>query len=331
LLRCLIDDGVVDAAAAVEGRVTVMDLSRSNPVGLVHVDGCPEVVVKGGTASDDGIDPISAEIAAYHWLNTSAHTARLAPSPLLDAARGMAVVTRPLIGGVSLHEALGSGACGEEALIAELGRILGVLHGAGDGFRDLSARRPWILDVPAGHKPLLAVGNEPASQVVETIAQCAPVAAAISSVERAWASRTVIHGDIKFDNVLVAHDRMLLVDWELAGLGAPVWDLAGVIDGLLIPCCVKERDFAVGLALVDSFGASALTAHRTVAGVGLSPTLEELAAAVVARMSQTATQLAAMSHDHPDAGETSRLVMGAVIELARELVIDSKLIAECTP
>jgi hypothetical protein len=331
LLRRLVEDGVVDARAALDGRVTVTDLSRSNPVGLVHLDGYPELVVKGGMVSFDGIDPVGGEIAAYRWLIASPDTARLAPVPLLDAAREMAVVTRPMIGAVSLHEALGSGTSTSEALVAELGRMLGVLHGHGTraGLRDLPARRPWILDVPAGRMPAIAVGNDPAGRLVEEIAQCAPVAAAITSVGRAWTTRTVIHGDVKFDNVLVAHDRMLLVDWELAGLGAPVWDLAGVVDGLLIPLCMKERGVAVDVTLVERLAEPALTAHCTVAGAGLSPTLAELATAVVARLAQTATQLAAMGHDRPDAAEAAPLVLAAATELASALVPDPRLVAEC--
>jgi Ser/Thr protein kinase RdoA (MazF antagonist) len=323
LLRLLVYDGAVDPGAALDGRVTVTDLSRSNPVGLVHVDGCPVVVVKGGTISIYGIDPVRDELAAYRWLSASPDTARLAPVPLLEVAGETAVVTRLQIGAVSLHEALGSGTSTSEALIAELGHILGILHSARAGPRDLPARRPWILDVPGGRAPTIAVGNDSAGRLTQAISQCAPVAAAITRVARAWMSRTIIHGDIKFDNVLVAHDRMLLVDWELAGWGAPVWDLAGIVDGLLIPLCVRGRGEAIDVTLVARLAEPALTAHRRVAGAGLCPTLEELATAVVARLAQTATQLAAMSHDRPDAAEAAPLVLAAAMELASELVVRS--------
>jgi len=328
LLRRLVDDGAVDAGAALSGRVTVTDLSRSNPVGLVEVEGFPDVVVKGGTISGDGIDPVQGELAAYRWLSLSPETARLAPAPLLDVGGKTAVVTRRIPGAVSLHEALGSGS--SEALVASLGRILGVLHGARAGLPELPARRPWILDVPAGRMPTIAVGNVPAGRLIETIAQSAPVAAAITRVALAWKSLAMIHGDVKFDNVLVAHDRMLLVDWELAGLGAPVWDLAGVVAGLLIPSCVERCGEPVDVSVVARLAAPALTAHRRVAGAELSPALEDLADAVVARLAQSATQLAAMSHERPDAGEAATLVLAGALELAGGLVSHPGLVAECT-
>ena len=139
----------------------------------------------------------------------------------------------------------------------------------------------------------------------------------------------MIHGDVKFDNILVSDDGMLLVDWELAGLGAPVWDLAGVVDGLLIPSCVSGRVETVDVALVGRLAGPALTAHRGVAGAGLSPSLEELAAAVVARLAQTATQLAAMSHDSHDAAEAAPLVLASAIELASGLASYPRPTAEC--
>ena len=330
LLRRLVNEGVVSAGAARDGRVAVTDLSRSNPVGLVHVDGCPELVAKCGTVSVDGIDPIGGEIAAYRWLSRSPDTAHLAPIPLLEAGRETAVVTRAVPGATTLHEALGSAPAGEP-LIAELGRILGVLHGAPVAPGDLVARRPWILGVPAGHMPAITVGNEPAVRLTEEIARCGPVAAAIARLDRAWSARTVIHGDVKFDNVLVAADRMVLVDWELAGLGAPVWDLAGVVDGLLLPWCVSGRRVSIDATSVARLAEPALAAHRTAAGAALSPSPELLAIAVVARLAQTATQLAAMGHDRPDAAEAAPLVLAAAAELASGLVTDLELVAECMP
>lgn len=337
LLRRLVDEGFLDAGAALEGRVSVTDLSRSNAVGLVHVDGEPLVVVKGGSGSAEGLASIASETAAYRWLLASPATARLAPSPIPEVARGEAVVMRPLADAVSLHEALGSTPGASETLIAELGRLLGVLHGERPRARDLlAARRPWILGVPAGVLPAMYDGNVPAHRLLGEIAQRPAVVAAITGLDRNWTDRTAIHGDVKFDNVLVAQERMLLVDWELAGLGEPVWDLAGVVDGLLLPLRVAGSGPVLDRALVTRLAEPAMVAHRAAAGPGLSPSPRELATAVVARLAQTATQLAAMGHDHADAAEGAQLVLAAARELADELLdnetMDNEtLVAGCTP
>jgi Ser/Thr protein kinase RdoA (MazF antagonist) len=320
LVRRLVAEGVIDADAARDGRITVTDLSRSNPVGLVCLDGCPEIVVKGGTIARDGVDPVPAELAAYEWLGMSPDTARLAPAPLLAVAGATAVVSQWLRGAISLHEALATGTNSGEDLIAEVGRMLGVLHRARHGLRRLAIRRPWILDVPAGRMPAIAIDNDPATRLIEALRQCAPLLATIASVGATWMPRTMIHGDIKFDNILVARDRMLFVDWELAGLGPPAWDLAGVVDGLLVPACIQDDCEMVDAAYVAQLAEPALAAHRVAAGAEFSPSLPELAAATAARLAQTATQLAAMGHDCPDAAAGASRVLAKAVELANRLV-----------
>jgi aminoglycoside phosphotransferase (APT) family kinase protein len=331
LLRRMVDDGVIDAVAALEGRVSVTDLSRSNPVWLAHVDGRPVAVIKGGIASAGEVESVADEAAAYRWLAASPATARLAPLPIPVAADGEAIVTLPLVDAVTLHGAIGSMPAASEMLITELGRLLGALHAAPAGARDLSYRRPWILGVPAGQIPAICDGNVPASRLVEQIALRPAVVAAITRLDRTWTARTAIHGDVKFDNVLVGPQGMSLVDWELAGLGEPVWDLAGVVDGLLLPLLVAVGSPLIDRALVAGVAQTAVVAHRAAAGPGLSPSPEELATAVVARLAQTATQLAAMSQDQPDAADRAPLVLAAATELAAELVDDGTPVTGCTP
>jgi thiamine kinase-like enzyme len=49
-----------------------------------------------------------------------------------------------------------------------------------------------------------------------------------------WQSESVIHGDVRADNIMVAAlgnvVDLRLVDWELWHLGDPAWDLAGLIE-----------------------------------------------------------------------------------------------------
>jgi Ser/Thr protein kinase RdoA (MazF antagonist) len=320
LLRILVDEGVIDARAVLDGRASVSDLSRSNPVGLVHVDGRPVAVVKGRAASVDGVDPLAAEAAAYRWLAASPATARLAPTPALDVGRGAGIVTPLMTGAVTLHEALTSTPDASVTLIRKLGRMLGSVHSARAGAGDLAARRPWILDVPAMRAPAPFAHSVAATQVVAEIRRRDTVTAAIARLAQSWSPRSAIHGDVKFDNVIVAGDRMLLVDWECAGLGEPVWDLAGVVDGLVLPLrLVGDAVASLDRSLVARLAEPAIAAHRTAAGRALSPPLDALAIAAVARLAQTAIQLAGMGPEYREAGDGAQRILGAATELADEL------------
>jgi len=60
----------------------------------------------------------------------------------------------------------------------------------------------------------------------------------LDSLRDGWQVDGLIHGDLKWSNCLVSPDeneqpRIHLIDWELADLGDPLWDIAGVLQGYL--------------------------------------------------------------------------------------------------
>jgi hypothetical protein len=128
---------------------------------------------------------------------------------------------------------------------------------------------------------------------------------------------------VKFDNVLVTSGQgdtqMLLVDWELCGLGEPAWDLAGVVDGLLLPS-VHEGRVDWDRTLIGQVAEPAVTAHRATAGASLSPSSDELVAAVVVRLAQGAVQLAAMSHEDRGSSTTADQALRCARTLANDLL-----------
>ena len=65
----------------------------------------------------------------------------------------------------------------------------------------------------------------------------------LERLTRSWRPETVIHGDIRFDNVLVRSPRadeevdaieLWIVDWEMVRIGDPAWDLAGALQDFLV-------------------------------------------------------------------------------------------------
>lgn len=51
------------------------------------------------------------------------------------------------------------------------------------------------------------------------------LAAAEDGWARAAAGDTLVHGDVRADNVLLTHDRVVFVDWPWAARGAPWLDV----------------------------------------------------------------------------------------------------------
>lgn len=322
----LVRAGLIDGEAILQGRLTVESVSRSNQVGIVRIDDHPVVVLKRDEIAVDGVDPFLAEVDAYRWLARDPATAALAPA-LVTAHDGV-LVLEPVVGHRLLHEALMS--LRPASLLAALGRQLAVLHSgaAGDRRHDrharptLRLRRPWVLDVARGALPDILAPDPEIAALAGEMAADALLRAALEELDRAWSGAAPMHGDVKFDNVLVRCDgagaeaHVMLLDWELAGLGLPVWDLAGVLDGLMVPALV---DVDTDTALESMERADPALAAYRLGMSGLAPSRHSLLVATVARLLQSSLQLQAMRHSRPEAAECSRRVLTGARRLAERL------------
>jgi len=131
-----------------------------------------------------------------------------------------------------------------------LGRTLGVVHRT---FRDpavltapalawLSPAVPWVMMV---HKPgpeVLATINPANYQTLRILQTQGQLGESLDRLRGAWLPDTVIHGDVKSDNILVSppavpgtgSETIRLVDWELVQRGDPAWDVAGVFQDTVL-------------------------------------------------------------------------------------------------
>lgn len=119
------------------------------------------------------------------------------------------------------------------------GRIVGLVHrrpppiGLGDGSlpATLILHRPrlgLLSDLSRGNVRLLeAAQSDPAFN------------AALDDLGRTWRPTSLIHGDLKWDNLVrvprsgLSDAHLLLVDWELAGPGDPRWDVGALLSTFL--------------------------------------------------------------------------------------------------
>jgi Ser/Thr protein kinase RdoA (MazF antagonist) len=132
----------------------------------------------------------------------------------------------------------------------EIGRVLGVVHRT---FRDpavltapaLAWLTPAVPSVMTAHKPgpevlaTISPANYQALRILQTQGQFGE---SLERLREAWLPETVIHGDVKSDNILVSppavpeagRETIRLVDWELVQRGDPAWDVAGVFQDAVL-------------------------------------------------------------------------------------------------
>jgi aminoglycoside phosphotransferase (APT) family kinase protein len=152
-------------------------------------------------------------------------------------------------------------------------------------------------------------------QLAQGIAELSTAPAAVRSLGESWRRTHVMHGDLKFANVVVGRDagsrarRLWLIDWELGGVGDPAWDLGSVVGQLLatwvgsmairrevdLADIVADADF--DLAAADRWLTDWWQAYRS---ARTTPMADDLAARTCAfagvRTIQTAFEIGQQSH-----------------------------------
>jgi aminoglycoside phosphotransferase (APT) family kinase protein len=311
--------GLLEPAVALDHIVSLEDATWSNPVTKVAVDGAPFMFAKQRGFLREDVDSLAVEAAACAWLDRVG-LADLAPHLVASDVEGGILFFEALSPARSLQEMLIGGGSEIGAAFESLGHALGRLHSAPATASPLGLRRPWVLGL--GHEsPAVLPPSELVASIRGRILASRALAGLLSRLGESWAGRCVVHGDVKFDNVLVrasgtaGHQvRIWLIDWELAGLGEPEWDLAGVVEGVLTAQLMS-------LGQTDLESAGRLLRHTWQAYCGvvqLSMALSSLRAFTAARAAQAALQLAAMAASLPDLGAHAESVASLSISLASE-------------
>jgi hypothetical protein len=255
------------------------------------------VVKQAGPAVETG-SSVAAEKAVYSWLAHERGLADLAPRTvelsacedwLLLEAIAQAEPLQHLIGGPE-------GDC--LPLLTALAKSVGRLHAVGAkraGDESLPLRRPWLFGLPSGVVPDFAATNRDVASFVGELRAQQSLMTLIEGVAARWTACTTIHGDLKWDNVLARIEpdgtwRVWLIDWELSGVGDPIWDISAIIEGVVTLC-------APNIASAGELARSIVAAYRDVAGPELTPEPDQLVCTVAALIVQAAVQLAAMASD----------------------------------
>jgi len=151
-----------------------------------------------------------------------------------DPSRGLLItelVPGRSLGGVPLNE------IGQDQ-VKSLGLALSTLHRA-----VLRTGKYSECQIPLGlslYRPTLELyrDSSPANvQLLAAIQSDRHLCAHLSKLDHLWAPSTLIHGDVRLDNVVTRADdvdkAIVLVDWEFAGSGDPRWDVACALGDLL--------------------------------------------------------------------------------------------------
>jgi 5-methylthioribose kinase len=71
-------------------------------------------------------------------------------------------------------------------------------------------------------------------RLIKSIQKYPDMISSLESIYKDWKVQTLVHSDMKWDNIVISDvgfktSNTYVVDWELASLGDPAWDIAGIL------------------------------------------------------------------------------------------------------
>jgi Phosphotransferase enzyme family len=231
----LIERNLISARAVVEGGFRVVDVSRLNRVFVVTAERERGFVLK--IASNAGDAGVAREAAVLERLWSVPESGELALSlPTLVSydsdERVLILEAEPSARDLRHHHARGRFSC---ALARGAGRALALLHSipstALSGVQQRGDPTTWMRVHEPDLESIHAMSSA-AEELTRIIQGSDDLCSALDELVGWWQEDSVIHGDIRWDNLLAVRGedpkrwtRLQLIDWELSDAGDPAVDI----------------------------------------------------------------------------------------------------------
>jgi hypothetical protein len=251
LVPYLIERQLVTPAAIVEGDLEVIDAGRRNQnLKVIRQHGASYLIKQPGEGERGTLGTVRLEASFYEHCHSDQDAVGirgiLPGYHSFDAERGLVVME--LVKGAPLWAH--SAAPPEPEFLAEsagpLGEAVGTIHRT---FRSASSRRaawmaglqdapPWVLSAHQPTPDIFASLSAANLKVLQQLQMNESMSAGLESLRAEWSADTLIHNDLKGDNVLVSrnedgHLSVRIVDWEMIQVGDAAWDVAAVFRDFL--------------------------------------------------------------------------------------------------
>jgi hypothetical protein len=245
----LLERSLVSPASVLGGELMITSVTRRNRnLRVTRRDGPGYMIKQPDPASGNAVASLSAEAEFCQFCHTdplAAGAAPAVPRPAFFDHDPMLVAFELIAPAIPMGRHVWSSAeNGPSTSVYEaLGDVLGTIHQTFPTDA-ISARLPWLHRqlpwIVRAHKPspaLLAELSSANYQTLQIMQRHGDISRQLDALRDAWSPTTLIHNDIKSDNVLVVADAMpgvRLIDWELVQIGDPAWDVAGVLQDAVI-------------------------------------------------------------------------------------------------
>ena len=246
----LIAQRVISSESVVDGDFAVVDVSGRNRnfkvIRKIHSGYFVKQIQQWDAQT---VAMLQCEAACY-WLarNDSSFASLATVMPEFhsyDLERHI-LITELIPEGENLYEHLRRVGHFSDEVAARLGQVLGTYHRElGNGLNDsqhaaiFPRQVPWILSADRRNSHPFKELSPATSELFDVIEESSQLRLALDDLRNGWCATSLMHGDMRLENCIVvrdgAHDEwnLKIVDWELADIGDPCWDLGGIIQAFL--------------------------------------------------------------------------------------------------
>lgn len=235
---------LIDSDAVVKGNFTVIPANTRNTILKIMVQKHNSVFVKQMATDPVSVSQFQREINAYALFKNNDEFSALAnivPDLLDYDDENNIIITRLLPDAKNLYEHYMLSKKFDTNLAREQAQILSACHIVPDTKTDISGFPkilPWVLRLNQFKAEDFFVGNKSSTGIIQLIKDNKVLLNALIDLTASWQYTHLIHGDIKWINFLATtnNDNKLtqkLIDWELADIGDPLWDVAGLLQSYI--------------------------------------------------------------------------------------------------
>jgi Ser/Thr protein kinase RdoA (MazF antagonist) len=253
----LLEHGLIDPQWIIDGDVTIQSAARRNRNLRFEGAGGAGYLIKQAGLLEQGRQPTLDNEAAFlefcHDEPALAQVARHLPAIAFRDRDHSLHALRLLAGATTLHawhrnhEPRAFPVASSRAFGQGLGTIHAVFrlpeHREHARLAWLPARLPGTLQDYRPSPMTLATISPAGARVFRILQEHPEVGSHLGRLSSEWRPETVIHGDIKSDNILLRPGRdetdsdfveLWIVDWEFVQVGDPAWDVAGALHDYLV-------------------------------------------------------------------------------------------------
>jgi hypothetical protein len=248
----LIRRGLLRKSEILDGGVTVADSTSRHRNALVMRHAGPGYFVKEAVPTQPmSVQTLMREAATYALVHQSdgalAPLAALMPQlRVWDPAQRL-LILELLPGAENLGAHARRTNTFSEPLAERFGRALATYHQHAAGTMTQATHGhifpctiPWALTISQQTQSSVANLSAANAQMLSLIQRYPNFPRRLETLQAGWRRDTLIHGDMKFENCVLAYAKgadadpeIKVVDWEIADLGDPRWDVGSMLQSWL--------------------------------------------------------------------------------------------------